>query len=97
MFSDLTLIGHWLIHKFEIKAYVFCIQTVINWSKQNSASNSLPRLLDYWKHILNGSRKSILQTFDVGYLLKTLKMANSAATVFPEPVGAPRRTLQSVW
>lgn len=40
--------------------------------------------------------KTILQTFDVGYLLKTLKMANSAATVFPEPVGAPRRTLQSV-
>lgn len=24
-------------------------------------------------------------------------MANSAATVFPDPVGAPSRTLQSVW
>jgi len=45
----------------------------------------------------NDSSKPVLQTFDVGYLLKTLKMANSAATVFPEPVGAPRRTLQSVW
>lgn len=37
------------------------------------------------------------QTFEVGYLLKTLKMASSAATVFPDPVGAPSRTLQSVW
>lgn len=39
---------------------------------------------------------SFKQTFEVGYLLKTLKMANSAATVFPDPVGAPSRTLQSV-
>lgn len=37
------------------------------------------------------------QTLAVGYLLKTLKMAISAAMVFPEPVGAPSNTLLSVW
>lgn len=76
----------------------FCIQTGINWRKKKSDCHSL--FLGFFiaenMPTQNNSSKSILQTFDVGYLLKTLKMANSAATVFPEPVGAPRRTLQSV-
>ncbi len=38
-----------------------------------------------------------VQTLEVGYLLKTLKMAISAAMVLPEPVGAPSRQLVSVW
>lgn len=36
-------------------------------------------------------------TLEPGYSLKTRNMAISAAMVFPEPVGAPRRTLVSVW
>lgn len=41
--------------------------------------------------------ESASQTLEVGYLLKTRNMAISAAMVFPEPVGAPSRTLVSVW
>lgn len=37
------------------------------------------------------------QTLEAGYILKTLNMAISAAMVFPEPVGAPSRTLVSLW
>lgn len=37
------------------------------------------------------------QTLEPGYLLKTRNMAISAAMVLPEPVGAPSRTLVSVW
>lgn len=36
-------------------------------------------------------------TFALGYSLNTLNIAISAATVFPDPVGAPSSTLVSVW
>lgn len=36
-------------------------------------------------------------TFALGYSLNTLNIAISAATVFPDPVGAPNSTLVSVW
>lgn len=36
-------------------------------------------------------------TLNLGNSRKTRKIANSAATVLPEPVGAPSKTLQLLW
>jgi hypothetical protein len=36
-------------------------------------------------------------TLDFGEFLKTLSIANSDIIVFPEPVGAPIKTFESVW
>jgi hypothetical protein len=36
-------------------------------------------------------------TFLEGFYRKTLRIANSAMMVFPEPVGAPTRTFSSLW
>lgn len=57
-----------------------------------------PLKLDMRKNSVNVIEKQIQNlTFISGWVLKRRNIASSADIVFPLPVGAPKRTLLSVW
>lgn len=84
------------IYQFKLSAFLyeqhsnfnFCVAYICPCTYTNKYATT---------RISKRNSKPKCKTLDVGYLLKILKMASSAATVFPEPVGAPSRTFVSVW